>query len=42
MYTLWLDGFDGKKQIDSSRGFGKGPFAFNAGVGQVIRGWCVF
>jgi len=36
------DGFgeDGGKQIDSSRGpLGGRPFAFNAGVSQVIKGW---
>lgn len=37
-YTLWVDGFE-KKQIDSSKGFGKSAFKFDVGVGQVIPGW---
>mmetsp|Transcript_59081 Transcript_59081/g.133777 ORF Transcript_59081/g.133777 Transcript_59081/m.133777 type:complete len:236 (+) Transcript_59081:90-797(+) len=45
-YTLWLDGFNGKEQVDSSRAGkrgswlpGGGPFAFYAGTGGVIKGW---
>ena len=40
-YTLTLDGFaeDGGRVVDSSKGFMKGPFAFYAGTGGVIKGW---
>ena len=40
-YTLTLDGFseDGGRVVDSSKGFLKGPFAFYAGTGGVIKGW---
>ena len=40
-YTLTLDGFaeDGGRVVDSSKGFLKGPFAFYAGTGAVIKGW---
>mmetsp|Transcript_75554 Transcript_75554/g.151866 ORF Transcript_75554/g.151866 Transcript_75554/m.151866 type:complete len:213 (+) Transcript_75554:58-696(+) len=39
-YTLWLDGFESAKQIDSSRGvFFSAPFSFYAGTGGVIKGW---
>jgi len=37
-YTLWTGDF-GVKQVDSSKGFLKGPFKFVVGVGQVISGW---
>ena len=39
-YTLTLDGFseDGGRVVDSSKGFMKGPFAFYAGTGGVIKG----
>ena len=40
-YTLTLGGFadQGGRVVDSSKGFLKGPFAFYAGVGAVIKGW---
>ena len=38
-YTLWLDGFNGQKKVDSSKGPFKGPFSFLAGTGGVIKGW---
>ena len=40
-YTLWVDGFEGKK-IDSSKGLigiSGGGFPFRVGVGEVIPGW---
>ena len=42
-YTLWINDFEGK-QIDSSKGSAMppklpSPFAFNVGVGEVIKGW---
>jgi len=36
---LWLDGFNGQKKVDSSKGPFKGPFSFLAGTGGVIKGW---
>tara|TARA_B110001452_G_scaffold255917_1_gene248781 strand:- start:551 stop:1099 length:549 start_codon:yes stop_codon:yes gene_type:complete len=43
-YTLWLDAFNGKKQIDTSKGSAippklPSPFSFMVGVGEVIPGW---
>ena len=40
-YTLWLDGFEGKK-IDSSKGplgVGSGGFGFRVGAGEAVPGW---
>ena len=42
-YTLWTGGFgdvdSGTKQVDSSKGFMRGPFPVIVGVGRVIKGW---
>ena len=42
-YTLWTGGFgdvdSGTKQVDSSKGFLRGPFPVIVGVGKVIKGW---
>ena len=36
-YTGWTDGFNGKKQFDSSRE--RAPFVFPVGMNRVIPGW---